>query len=293
MSLGPADILRPPPAAAERAARLRILSLGGGVQSTTLALMAAHGVIGPMPDCAIFADTGWESAAVYEHLGWLASGNVLPFPIHVVSAGNLREDLVARSNGRGGRFITVPFHLRHPDGRQGLGRRQCTSHYKIEPIRRKVRDLLGKGPRDRIAPGSVEKWLGISVDELIRAAPSRVAFEVNRFPLLEERMSRCECMAWLRRHGYPIPPKSSCLGCPFHSNAMWREIREDPAAWEDVVEVDRIIRRPIERPGTSSLRGEQFMHAQRVPLDQVDLSTPEERGQGNLFLHDCQGMCGL
>ncbi len=30
--------------------RLRVLSLGAGVQSTTLALMAAHGTIGPMPD---------------------------------------------------------------------------------------------------------------------------------------------------------------------------------------------------------------------------------------------------
>lgn len=33
------------------AIRLRVLSLGAGVQSTTLALMAAHGEIGPMPDC--------------------------------------------------------------------------------------------------------------------------------------------------------------------------------------------------------------------------------------------------
>ncbi len=35
---------------------LRVLSLGGGVQSTTLALMAAHGEIRLMPECAIFAD---------------------------------------------------------------------------------------------------------------------------------------------------------------------------------------------------------------------------------------------
>ncbi len=53
--------------------RLRVLSLGAGVQSTTLALMAAHGVVGPMPDCAIFADTGWEPKAVYDHLAWLRS----------------------------------------------------------------------------------------------------------------------------------------------------------------------------------------------------------------------------
>ena len=75
--------------------RLRVLSLGAGVQSTTLALMAAHGEIGPMPDCAIFADTGWEPNAVYEHLAWLGSPNVLPFPIHIVSAGDIWRRLAA------------------------------------------------------------------------------------------------------------------------------------------------------------------------------------------------------
>ncbi len=41
---------------------IRALSLGAGVQSTTLALLAVEGVL-PMPDVAIFADTGWEPAA--------------------------------------------------------------------------------------------------------------------------------------------------------------------------------------------------------------------------------------
>src|SRR5262245_57869705 len=31
--------------------KLRVISLGAGVQSTTMALLAAHGEIGPMPDC--------------------------------------------------------------------------------------------------------------------------------------------------------------------------------------------------------------------------------------------------
>ncbi|WP_425493319.1 hypothetical protein [Hoeflea prorocentri] len=55
--------------------------------------MAAHGEIGAMPDCAIFADTGWKPRAVYDHLVWLSSGNVLPFPVHIVSAGNIRTVL--------------------------------------------------------------------------------------------------------------------------------------------------------------------------------------------------------
>lgn len=86
--------------------RLRTVSLGAGVQSTTLALMAAHGEIGPMPDCAIFADTGWEPKAVYEHLEWFMSPNVLPFPVHIVSDGNIRDDLLAAGNGN--RWASIP-----------------------------------------------------------------------------------------------------------------------------------------------------------------------------------------
>lgn len=36
---------------------MNIISLGAGVQSSTMALMEKHGEITPMPDCAIFADT--------------------------------------------------------------------------------------------------------------------------------------------------------------------------------------------------------------------------------------------
>lgn len=86
--------------------RLRVLSLGAGVQSTTLALMAAHGEVGPMPDCAIFADTHWEPGSVYDHLEWLMSPNVLPFPVYVVSAGNIREQLIAA--GQGNRWASIP-----------------------------------------------------------------------------------------------------------------------------------------------------------------------------------------
>ena len=58
---------------------LRILSLGAGVQSTTLALMIELGEV-PMVDCAIFADTMGEPKKVYEHLDWLKSK--LSYPLH-------------------------------------------------------------------------------------------------------------------------------------------------------------------------------------------------------------------
>jgi hypothetical protein len=257
---------------------LRVLSLGAGVQSTTLALMAAHGELKPMPDCAIFADTQWEPQAVYDHLAQLR----LPFPVHVETAGNLRQAIMNRCNTTGGRFAVVPWFMRMPDGTDVMGRRQCTKEYKLTPIRRKVRQLLGgKTPKH-----GAEIWIGISVDEVMRAKPSQVGYIVNRWPLLEQRMNRNDCLRWLERHGYPKPPKSACIGCPFHSNDQWRALRKMPE-WQDAVEVDRAIRK---QPG---FRGEQYMHRSLVPLDQVDLSTAEDHGQLNLFNNECEGMCGV
>jgi hypothetical protein len=260
---------------------IRVLSLGAGVQSTTLALMAARGEIGPMPDCAIFADTGWEPKAVYEHLAWLIQQ--LPYPVYQVSAGDLRADIMSRSNTTGGRFAAVPWFMLMPNGDDAMGRRQCTSEYKLAPIRRKVRELLGgKTPK-----GGAEVWIGISTDEAMRMKPSRVGYMVNRWPLIEQKMNRNDCLRWLERNKYPQAPKSSCIGCPFHSNQQWRELRENPAEWADAIEVDAAIRK---QPG---FRGQQFMHRSMVPLADVDLSTAEDRGQGNLFMNDCEGMCGV
>jgi hypothetical protein len=267
---------------------LRVLSLGAGVQSTTLALMAAHGEFGDRPDCAIFADTQWEPAAVYAHVDWLASSGVLPFPVHRVTAGSVREAIVSKAAGTSGRFAAVPFFT--SDG--GMGRRQCTREFKLEPITRKMRELIGVAKGRRVPRGTVvEVWIGISTDEIVRMKPARHSWQVNRWPLIEKRMSRWDCRRWLERHGYPVPPKSSCIGCPYHSDAIWREMRDTaPMEWADAVEVDRLIR----AGGTlRGMRQQQFMHPSRVPLDQVDLSTPAERGQVDLFANECEGMCGL
>lgn len=45
----------------------RFISLGAGVQSTTMLLMSLNGDL-ERADCAIFADTQDEPKAVYDHL---------------------------------------------------------------------------------------------------------------------------------------------------------------------------------------------------------------------------------
>ena len=127
-----------------------VISLGGGVQSTVLALMAATGEFEPVPDCAIFADTHWEPPSIYANLEWLATQ--LPFPLHIVDNGrSLREDVKALINHSGiPNYVDIPVFLRGRDGQgDGIGRRQCTTNYKIRPITKKIRELLEVRPEER------------------------------------------------------------------------------------------------------------------------------------------------
>lgn len=270
----------------------RFLSLGAGVQSTTIALMAAEGEIDPI-DCAIFADTGCEPGPVYEHLRWLMSANVLPFQVHIVSAGSLIDEMLRSVAGEVGAHGRPPLFVRSKHsvrtGRGGKIRRQCTAEYKIDPIRAKVRELLGvkKGrrvPKDVL----VEQVIGISWDERRRAKPAFQKWIENDYPLIDKRMTRGDCLEWLKRRGYPLPPRSACTICPMRKNAEWRWLKDnDPVGWQQAVGVDRAIR--------NGFRGitakEVFLHRSLIPLDEVDLTTNDDL-MGNLFMEECQGMCG-
>ena len=264
---------------------MRILSLGAGVQSSTLALMIAHGEV-PMVDAAIFADTMWEPRHVYEWLDWLEQQ--LPFPVYRVNNGSLRASIEAKQNTTGGRFASIPWFTINPDGTHGMGRRQCTSEHKLLPLRREMRRLAGYQKGERIPAGTVTALIGISTDEAMRMKPSTDKWITNTWPLIDAGMSRNDCLRWMERKGYPLPRKSSCIGCPYHSDDEWRAVKADPVAWADALAVDALIRDPAR-----GMLGTQYMHAQRVPLDQVDLSTAADHGQIDAFNNECEGMCGV
>ena len=267
----------------------RILSLGAGVQSSTLALMIAHGELPPI-DAAVFADTQWEPLHVYKWLDWLESEiNRLPFsfPVHRVKGGDLRSDIVNVSNARGKEFTSVPWHLLKEDGTRAMGKRQCTADYKIKPLHKKIRELIGleKGQKSKTA--QCQMLIGISLDEIMRMKPSQNVWAVHEFPLIDSRMSRQDCLNWMERKGYPLPPKSSCIGCPYHSDHEWRLIKADPDSWADAVMLDKLIRKqPL-------VKAQQFMHKSCLPLDEVDFSTAADHGQVDMFNNECEGMCGV
>lgn len=274
---------------------INILSLGAGVQSSTLLLMSCVGDL-PKPDAAIFADTGWEPKAVYAHLGWLASyAGARGIPVIQRSRGNLRKDALVfmtmgadgKRKSADGRWASMPVYVLNPDGSQGMIRRQCTSEYKIAVTDKFSREIAGIKPRQRVATPMVKQWIGISTDEASRMRDSQNKWQILSYPLIEKRMSRADCLQWLRIHDFPIPPKSSCIGCPFHSDYEWRWLRDSsPEEFEDACQFDEAIR------NCGGMRGEIFLHRSCKPLREVDLSTAEERGQVN-WINECYGMCGV
>jgi len=172
----------------------------------------------------------------------------------------------------------MPHFTLGVNGERGMIKRQCTSNYKLNPIRKAVRKLAGYEPRQRIPHGTVEQWIGISADEWKRSRASGEMWRVNRYPLIEIGMTRAGCLEWIREHGYPEPPRSACIGCPYHRDEEWRWLRDnEPESFEDACQFDEAIR------NCGGMRGQVFLHAQRIPLREVDLRTDADFGQTNFL----------
>jgi hypothetical protein len=266
-----------------------------------MALMAAVGELTPMPQAAVFADTQAEPAAVYSWVDWLEKQ--LPFPVYRVTAGSLADAemqlRVSKRTGKTYKKTAIPAFARNPDGSKGILGRRCTRDFKIQPIRLKVRQLCGIKRGQKTL--SVTQWIGISYDEMSRASASRDPWSQTRFPLLEKEITRDGCLEWMASHGFPEPPRSACLFCPFHSDFEWQRIKDgDQAEWSYVKDFESRLQERASH--CQSLRSVPFLHPSLQPIGQVAFAPkPAKPGDKQLTLHemwndiknDCSGMCGV
>ena len=270
----------------------RVLSLGAGVQSTVMALMSEKGEYGlPKPDIALFADTGWEPQAVYDHLKWLKTQ--VSFEIRTVSAGNIKENLRQGIMPNKSKFIGIPVFIDKNDGGNGIMRRQCTAEYKLKPIHQELRKILELKPRQPVPKDiKVEMWVGISVDEIVRQKPSQEEWIEKKFPLIDNGLSRAQLHQWFQKH-YPdrTLPKSACIGCPYHSDGIWKDMKEnDPDSFMDAVQMDIELR---SNPNITALvpDAKAFLHRSRQPLALVDFNNTT--GYQDQMNEECEGLCGI
>lgn len=272
---------------------LRVLSLGGGVQSGTTAIRIAKGLV-PMVDCAIFADTKHESAATYAYLDWIESQ--VPFPIHRVSKGDLWKAATRVRRTRDGErtYIetAIPAFLVNGES-LGKGQRHCTVDFKIDPINAKVRQLLG---RKRVGKNSgvlAQMLIGISTDEYIRMKPNRLHWIESQFPLMEAGMSRADCLHWMEQNGYPLPPRSACTFCPHRSDEAWLDLTK--VEFADAAKKEKQLQ--VAYASTTEIESVPYLHESRKLLTAVKLDPRKRRKmaaeQRNMFINDCSGMCGV
>jgi len=298
---------------------IRILSFGGGVQSSTLALMALHGDIESI-DYAIFADTGSEPQRVYEHIEWMKEQIGEGFPLIVTSKGNLGDDVLSAQMGDKKRCAQPPFFVIDVDTTEvrvqpkqtinetlitanmlpeaskfhslpdkgGVLWRQCTKEYKIEAIRREARRIYEQHGKER----RIQQIIGISFDERQRMRDSGVGYIDNVYPLADAKISRHDCLEWLRKHGYPEPPKSACFFCPYTSNRRWADMkRNDPETFQRAIEFDAALRDGDRRlPGVT---GRVYVHRSFKPLSDI-VFVDDKQGDFDFgFDNECEGMCGV
>lgn len=250
---------------------IHIISLGAGVQSSTMALMAQYGELTPMPESAIFADTGDEPKEVYYWLRILTTK--IPSIRVIQLKGERLSDGIINKWGHS----EIPAFFINDSGELSIGKRQCTNHWKIQPIRREARKIM-----ESYGSKKVILWHGISTDEISRAKDSNANWIEHRFPLIERRMSRMDCLEWLKRNHIDYVPKSACFFCPYRNDKQWRTSKTRPEEWGLISEIDLLLNKRNE-----------FLHRSCRPINEVDFSTEEERGQLNMFNNECEGMCGV
>jgi hypothetical protein len=264
---------------------IHVLSYGAGVQSKAILYMSAMGIITPKPDLVVFADPGWESEGTYNDLQNVMQ-DMKRFGIEIVVTrkSSIKDDIYA-GKYKNKQFVSLPFFTMNSKGEKGMVRRQCTKEYKIDPVHKAIRTFLGYEPR-KVVKHEVSLWLGISMDEIQRMKPSRVKWITHRFPLIEKEMTRLDCLNFMEKNGIERPPKSSCIGCPFHDDWTWRDMKINrPDEFRDAVEIDKEIRT------LPRFKGQAFLHRSCIPLDEINFQ--ENQMEFDFFINECEGHCGL
>ena len=170
------------------AERTQIWASGGGVQSASIAALIVSGEIEP-PDFAVIVDTEREQSTTWEYMDKVITPALasVGLTLHRVRKSDFEHrDLYG---GKDGDTLLVPAFTTQ-SGEVGKLSNFCSSYWKREVIKR-----WGNAQGVK----AVDLWLGISVDEMNRVQKERSGKWQTRYPLIERRMNRGDCVALVER----------------------------------------------------------------------------------------------
>ena len=263
---------------------VRIFSFGGGVQSVACLALAARGVIDYKT--FVFADVGEDS----EHPGTVAymRDHAIPFAAAhglelVTVAKRLKDGTVEtllQKLHRTEKSLDIPVRMSNG----APGNRSCTADFKIKPVGRYAKELGASVE----APAVV--GIGISQDEAHRMKPSQIPYLENDYPLVRLGLDRTDCKRIIQQAGLPIPPKSSCWFCPYHTLGAWRDmLTSERHLFDRAVALERMLNERRAALGKDPI----FFSSRCVPLDravyQIGLFTADENGRYSCGPFTCDG----
>lgn len=242
---------------------LRIFSFGGGTQSVAVLLLNIVHVL--QYDAFVFANVGADSENpdtldyIDTHIKPLCIKHNIAF-VTVQATRKGKPDTLLAAIYRDNRSIPIPARMSNG----APGNRSCTQDFKIAVIDRHIRSM----GCERAVIG-----LGISVDEFTRIRDTDwhdtmygkpLGFwKLREYPLIELGYSRNKCEMVILNAGLPLPPKSSCWFCPFHTRNSWIELKRlRPDLFEKAVAVEEQINRKRGTLGKDRL----YLHSSATSL---------------------------
>lgn len=240
-----------------------IWSSGGGVQSTTIAVLILQGLL-PCPDYAVIADTGRETQETWDYLSNVVNPALLSVNLQVERIPITEPPPIFNGEGT----LLMPVFVTGEAKFSNF----CSSYWKRERVKKWAID---KGLLPAV------NWLGISADEAGRIRVPRAANWGLHYPLVfDVRKTRQECIRLIQEFGWPPAPKSSCWCCPNKSNAQWRYTRDvHPDEWAASIKLDHEMR---ER------KPDAYLHASLLPLDEAPIDeTDNPQGRFGCDSGDC------
>ena len=151
---------------------IKFISFGAGQCSSVLPFILND------YDLIIFADTGHELPLTYE---W----------VKIVQKSFPRKFVWLKTN--------MPGDINHHPP-------ICTKKYKVEPIRRYLREI---GVKKAI------KYLGMTKGEEHRMRSNNVKWITHEYPLIKMKWSRKKCQNYLLKNFGFVPPRSGCVFCKY------------------------------------------------------------------------------
>jgi hypothetical protein len=245
-----------------------VWSCGGGTQSAAIAALIVACEI-PKPDAAVIADTGREASETWRYYERTLRPALADMGVNLV---RLHHDwaTVDLFSGEDGKTVLMPMFT-DQNGKTGQIPKYCSNEWKTRPVDRYIKSLGLKG-------GSI--WIGFSVDEFHRCRSHDASAKWNpAYPLIERRMSRGDCVALVKRIGWPTPPRSACWMCPYRSDAEWLHLkRTDPIDFETAIRLEYRVR---------EVDPNLYLHRSCKPLFAADFG----EAQGDLLDQCGSGMC--